>query len=70
LHPNTRESQDFLNNKTLILESSEKLPEISTTLGFLLTKLDDYLLEVVLESDINITQVLKILSEHNIKSNA
>jgi ABC-2 type transport system ATP-binding protein len=58
-----------VSQQTLILESSEKLPEIPTTLGFLLTKLDDYLLEVVLESDINITQVLKILSEHNISIN-
>ena len=58
-----------VSQQTLILESSEKLPEIPIALGIFLTKLDDYLLEVVLESDTNITQVLKILSEHNIYIN-
>ncbi|SMN12396.1 ABC-type multidrug transport system, ATPase component [uncultured Candidatus Thioglobus sp.] len=55
-----------VSQQTLILESLEKLPEIPNKLEFLVKKLDDYSLQVVLESSVNITRALQILSAYGI----
>ncbi|MDC9714633.1 MAG: ABC transporter ATP-binding protein [Gammaproteobacteria bacterium] len=55
-----------VSQQTLILESGEKLPQIPVKLDFSVTQLDDYSLEVVLESTTSITQALQILGEHGI----
>ncbi|SMM98068.1 ABC transporter, ATP-binding protein [uncultured Candidatus Thioglobus sp.] len=55
-----------VSQQTLILESLEKLPKISNQLEFSVEKLDDYSLKIVLESEINITRALQVLSEHSI----
>lgn len=55
-----------VSQQTLILESLKKLPKIPNQLEFSVEKLDDYSLKIVLESEINITQALQVLSEHSI----
>ncbi|CAC9435216.1 Uncharacterized efflux ABC transporter, ATP-binding protein YadG [uncultured Gammaproteobacteria bacterium] len=55
-----------VSQQTLILESGKKLPKIPVKLEFSVTQLNDYSLEMVLESGTSITQALQTLGEHGI----
>ncbi len=57
------------NQQVLILENSEKLPQEITANNFNYERLDDYSLQVILESEVSITEVLQVLSGQGIDIN-
>ena len=57
------------NQQVLILENSEKLPQEITANNFNYERLDDYSLQVILGSEVSITEVLQVLSGQGIDIN-
>lgn len=58
---------DKVSQQVLILESAKVLPKIVYKVWFEYERLDDYSLQVALESDTNITDVLQSLSKQGIR---
>jgi ABC-2 type transport system ATP-binding protein len=58
-----------VSHQVLILESAKVLPEYITQDKFIAERLDDYALQVTLESDTNITDVLQNLSTQSVSIN-
>ncbi|SFV88275.1 ABC-type multidrug transport system, ATPase component [hydrothermal vent metagenome] len=56
-----------VSQQALILESAKKLINVPTGLDFSITKLDEYSLEVLVESSVSITQILQTLSQEGIE---
>ncbi len=57
------------NQQVLILENSKKLPQEITANNFNYERLDDYSLQVILGSEVSITEVLQVLSGQGIDIN-
>lgn len=57
------------NQQVLILENSKKLPQEITVNNFNYERLDDYSLQVILGSEVSITEVLQVLSGQGIDIN-
>ncbi|BAS67194.1 ABC transporter ATP-binding protein [Bathymodiolus septemdierum thioautotrophic gill symbiont] len=56
-----------ISQQVLILESAEKLTDMPTDLDFSITKLDEYSLEVLVESGVSITQILQNLAQKGVE---